>query len=647
MVIHASQPQSLELKQATLIAQLPTGAHPPMQSSTSGSGGLDVQTQVSHTNTAKKNEAHSSKLLVPNPPPFQIESSLNASMTQDVIPASFSSPKQLPYTSSTLLPPTSNVERDVTSAVPRSHVTQLSIVPPPPRNMDNKTAETLAKQINASFNGRVLHQVSNQNWTHASNRYSKPPSNTVPTARKSSNSSGDFKTSSPNKAEALIKNRKFHEAILNLRSNRLPFMSDAIRKPAMSIQSKRNELDNYLLLGICYMMRDQQENTLACLKRLIHQASSASYAQKSLIWYAAGLTYFENKAYENAEIAFQKCLDCNCKFVDRSELLFRKAMCCKHSRKYAQARSTLEEIKSDPPHPLSTEDIMFQIGHICQLSGLNLRALSTFNSILKNNPNHTSTLRQLAWLKLSEHKNHKRLPENTFRIISTYLDKALAISCDDPRTLYVQCRCSLVRHEFDRAYASIKQALQIDPINPTYWYYYATSCFERNLYLKSLNAYLRVVHLNPAFPNVWINVAKLYQLYNQTEDAILAYKQAQKYETNPQIGNQITWLQKQLNVQIVQKNEKWTAKKARKEAKKFKAHTKTFAEREKKLIQQNLIAATRSAEEMHEEKYQSSDIEQTKAMERCVPSAESVECRSSQRVENKSAALGVRTFFSV
>ena len=49
--------------------------------------------------------------------------------------------------------------------------------------------------------------------------------------------------------------------------------------------------------------------------------------------------------------------------------------------------------------------------------------------------------------------------------------------------------------------------------------------------------------------------AKLYQLYNQTEDAILAYQQAFKQENNVQVAQQISWLQKQLQIKHAQQRE--------------------------------------------------------------------------------------------
>jgi len=211
----------------------------------------------------------------------------------------------------------------------------------------------------------------------------------------------------------------------------------------------------------------------------------------------------------------------------------------------------LESLQIKPPTPLVTEDILFHLGHIYQLSGLKPRAVSMYNVILKRNPKHATTLRQMAWLRLQEHRDSKMLPETVYKVVLGYLNTALECG-NDARTLYVFCRCHLARQETDRAYEAIKKALGLDPMNPTYWFFYGVTCFESNLYLKALNAYLRVVHLNPSYPNVWVNVAKLYMLYNQTEDAILAYQQAQKREDNPQIASQILWLQKQLQIKMAQ-----------------------------------------------------------------------------------------------
>mmetsp|Transcript_25876 Transcript_25876/g.36152 ORF Transcript_25876/g.36152 Transcript_25876/m.36152 type:complete len:581 (-) Transcript_25876:337-2079(-) len=365
------------------------------------------------------------------------------------------------------------------------------------------------------------------------------------------------------KALELMRNLKFHEAILSLRSYIIPLCGD--ENGDLKSTSKGNEAERaaqaleslskipsnlasekHLLLAICYLMRDQHQNAFTCFKKC-HGAMNVNKNEKALFWYSLGLLYFENNSHASAEAAFRACEDTKCKFLNQSELRFRIAMSCKHLQKFSEAKKVLEGLVKNPPLPLASEDILFHIGHIEQLSGLHQQALQIYNRILKINPKHATTLRQMAWLLISENKKDTLSEEDYYSVLK-YLDKALYCCPNDPRTLYVYCRSHLAMQNYNKAYTAIKKALTLDPMNPTYWFFFGVACFERNLYMKALNAYLRVVHLLPSFPNIWVNVAKLYQLYNQTEDALLAYQQAQKFSDNPQIANQILWLRKQLEI---------------------------------------------------------------------------------------------------
>eukprot|EP00466_Bigelowiella_natans_P006237 jgi/Bigna1/79021/fgenesh1_pg.59_\ len=365
------------------------------------------------------------------------------------------------------------------------------------------------------------------------------------------------------KALELMRNLKFHEAILSLRSYIIPLCGDEsggsksiskgneAERAAQALESLSKIPSNlasekHLLLAICYLMRDQHQNAFTCFKKC-HGAMNVNKNEKALFWYSLGLLYFENNSHASAEAAFRACEDTKCKFLNQSELKFRIAMSCKHLKKFPAAKKILDGLVKNPPLPLASEDILFHIGHIQQLSGLCQQALQIYNRILKTNPKHATTLRQMAWFLISENKQ-ETLTEEDYRSVLKYLDKALDCCPNDPRTFYVYCRSHLAMKSYNKTYTAIKKALTLDPMNPTYWFFFGVACFERNLYMKALNAYLRVVHLMPSFPNIWVNVAKLYQLYNQTEDALLAYQQAQKFSDNPQITNQISWLRKQLEI---------------------------------------------------------------------------------------------------
>eukprot|EP00954_Amorphochlora_amoebiformis_P019003 1329816-Amorphochlora_amoeboformis.AAC.1 len=263
----------------------------------------------------------------------------------------------------------------------------------------------------------------------------------------------------------LMRRRKFHEAIQSLKKL-LPAQSGTTSKKRSTTEMKDSGDVGapYILLGICYLMRDQHQNAFHCFQK--HQLALSENTEKALFWYAIGLLYFEHSSYNHAHTAFQACLEIPCEFIDQAECQFRIAIACKHQKKFEAARSILESLKVCPPQPLQPEDILFHLGHIFQLSGFRHRALSTYAAILRSNPTHTTTLRQLAWLKLTEHTDKKQLPETTYREVLSHLDAALKCG-EDARTWYMYCRCQLARHKYTEAHEAIKKALALDPMNAT------------------------------------------------------------------------------------------------------------------------------------------------------------------------------------
>lgn len=347
----------------------------------------------------------------------------------------------------------------------------------------------------------------------------------------------------------LIKARKFRAAIQKLK----PVLSAA--QPSGPVTAKRTGFGHkMLLLSVCFVMRNLFDNAFRCLR--LAQAWVTDPIERSLILYTSGLLYFEHGAYTRAREAFQECLRVPNPRIRRSELVFRTALASKHEQSFDAALSLLQQVQKTPPPPLTVEDVMFQEGHVHQLRGDLPRAEAVFRSILKRNPQHAMTLREMAWLRVAQHRGGEVMPKRAYFQAVQYCNQALAphgqVSVD-ARTQYVLGRCHLARKRHQDALRCMKTALTRDPTNAVYWFYYGVACFENSLYLKALNAYLRAVHLNSEFSLAWIHIAKLYQLYNQTEDAILAYKQAERQEPhNMSVAREIGWLKKQQEIKDAQ-----------------------------------------------------------------------------------------------
>lgn len=76
---------------------------------------------------------------------------------------------------------------------------------------------------------------------------------------------------------------------------------------------------------------------------------------------------------------------------------------------------------NSPPHPLTEEDIWFQIGHVHEQQKDYDSAKAAYQKVLERDPNHAKVLQQLGWL----HHQQSNSFSSQERAIE-YLEKSVA-----------------------------------------------------------------------------------------------------------------------------------------------------------------------------------------------------------------------------
>lgn len=221
-------------------------------------------------------------------------------------------------------------------------------------------------------------------------------------------------------------------------------------------------------------------------------------------------------------------------FDKANEIYFRLGIIYKHQRKYSHSLECFRYIIDNPPAPLTSFDIWFQLGHIYELDHDFIAARDAYQRVLSQQPDHAKVLQQLGWLY-----NQPGAPFGNQEQAVQYLTKSLETDGSDAQSWYLLGRAFMSGQRFNKAYEAYQQAVYRDGRNPTFWCSIGVLYFQINQYRDALDAYSRVIRLNPYISEVWYNLGILYEsCNNQYHDAIDAYSRAQELDPSNNVIKQ-------------------------------------------------------------------------------------------------------------
>ena len=212
------------------------------------------------------------------------------------------------------------------------------------------------------------------------------------------------------------------------------------------------------------------------------------------------------------------------------EIYFRLAIICKHLGKVQRALDLLRAILNHPPEPLTSADILLQIGVIYERTKSFSLAKGVYEHALTLDPQHSGVLQQLCWF------HHVCPLYRSSNLSLKYLQQSLEVDASDGQSWYLIGRCWMAENQYKKAYQAYQQAVCREPRNATFWCSIGVLYFQINQYRDALDAYSRAVRINPDQAEVWYNLATLYESCRQYTDAADAYTKAAEIEpTHPLI----------------------------------------------------------------------------------------------------------------
>lgn len=288
-------------------------------------------------------------------------------------------------------------------------------------------------------------------------------------------------------------------------------------------------------LGHCYLMKDDVEAAFQSYQQALNHLPNPTDAK---LWYGIGILYDRWACYENAEIAFTTALKHAKHHFDKtSEVCFRLGVIYKQLGQFDTSLHYFQQVLENPPSPLTTLDVQFQMGHCHEQQGDVFKAKEIYESILNLNPTHTKALQQLGWLVHASTDPTVHDEEKAMQL----LEKATKIDPYDAHAYYLLGRCHMAHQRYNEAHDAYQQAVYRDPKNPSFWCSIGVLYFQIKQYRDALEAYTRAIRLNPGLAEVWYDLGTLYEsCHNQLADALDAYDRAHRLDPdNPHIQHRL------------------------------------------------------------------------------------------------------------
>lgn len=199
-------------------------------------------------------------------------------------------------------------------------------------------------------------------------------------------------------------------------------------------------------------------------------------------------------------------------------------------------------IVTDPPRPLTEEDIWFQIGHVHeQQKDVSCHQIYSHTSPTNGRNYSTILQRQHTAAFWNETQTMPRscsssagciisrarvsvvksTPSSTWKSLSVQVrrwketrllvEKFTKFDTDnsDAQSWYLLGRCYMSQQKYSKAYEAYQQAVYRDGRNPTFWCSIGVLYYQINQYRDALDAYSRAIRLNPYISEVWYDLGTL------------------------------------------------------------------------------------------------------------------------------------------
>jgi tetratricopeptide (TPR) repeat protein len=207
-------------------------------------------------------------------------------------------------------------------------------------------------------------------------------------------------------------------------------------------------------------------------------------------------------------------------FAQKSEVLYKLAVIF---GKTYQIEHAINYFKlASPELPCTTSlsrrvDILIKLG-ICYMElKQHGEALKTFESALALDDKNSRVLQHVAWC---EHMMNR--PQQALE----HAARAIILKDTESEGYYIQGRVHLATGRLAEAKEAINKAIARTQNRAAYYASLGQVNFMERSYSEAFDSYLKATQIDASMPEVWFNIGLLYELHQQSSEALIAYQRA-------------------------------------------------------------------------------------------------------------------------
>ena len=294
-------------------------------------------------------------------------------------------------------------------------------------------------------------------------------------------------------------------------------------------------------LGHCLVKMNKPQRAYTAYQQALFTTKNP---RDPTLWYGIGLLYEQACNWEHAAEIYNALLRTRPPLPFTPEIWLRCGLVYKSQGEYQEALNCFQEIVSTPPPPLTPVDILCQCAAIYEEQEEYESARGIYERALSVESNNPTVLQRYGWTL----QFGIRHPE-TARAVQA-LENAVVCDPTDALSHYLLGRCYLAQREYSKAYDSYQRAVNNNPNVPAFWGSIGILYFTTGQFRDALDAYSRAIRSGGGAAEtqatgavvtvpgentteVWYDLGTLYDLCNQNEDAIDAFRNV---INNPKLG---------------------------------------------------------------------------------------------------------------
>lgn len=291
-------------------------------------------------------------------------------------------------------------------------------------------------------------------------------------------------------------------------------IGELVEQYSKNLKSDKTNIESWTSLGFCYLILGDFPNSFAAFGISLRFDSTN---QDPNFLYAIAVAYGHFKIFEDSFRCLQKIREISNNFDLMPDVLLRLSILYKIKENYSQSLAMLESITNNPPTLYTSDDILFIVAYMKQLSGDIAAAKGIYEDLINRFPDNITVLTQYSYFLFlylfdSSHDENVKI-----------LEKLLVTSPRDPILNIILSRY-IVHEDHAKALSLYNRCKSHSVDFPYYWLNLGNLNFILDEIDLARSHYQEALSSRKDLSEAWLNLGLICEIKKDSREAINIYR---------------------------------------------------------------------------------------------------------------------------